>query len=57
MTDYILLREYSPNEEQEYQQLIQSSTHQLPYTLASPIKQLASQLKTGNYGQIGRAHV
>ena len=51
MGEFILLREYSPKEIEEHNRLIQSSIDQLPYTLASPIKQLHTQLKTGNYGQ------
>ena len=51
MDNYVYLHEYTTAEIQEYDLLIKSSIDKLPYTLAAPIKQLAVQLKTGNYGR------
>ena len=51
MNHYVYLRDYSTTEAQDLDVLMQTSIDELPYTLASPIEQLAMHIKSNNYGR------
>ena len=50
MRTYIFLREYSEQEKNELDNLVNISVNKLPFTLSSPIEKLAKQMEKGNYG-------
>lgn len=51
MKPYIYLRTYPEQDEAALNRLLHSSINRLPYTLACPVEQLASQVEKGNYGR------
>lgn len=51
MNKFVFLKEYASHEIEENNRLVKSSIENLPYTLALPIKQLAIQIESGNYGK------